>query len=91
MKLIKCHFFTKEIQYLGHILGIEGIKPVPAKTEAIRAMHPPVNPKQVRAFLVSCSEEFQGISFFYNYETQELTKVFTRSVQINAVLISPFT
>ena len=51
MKLSKCHFFTKEIQYLGHILGIEGIKPVPAKTEAIRAMHPPVNPKQVCAFL----------------------------------------
>ena len=47
----KCHFFTKEIQYLGHILGMEGIKPVPAKTEAIKAMHPPVNPKQVCAFL----------------------------------------
>ena len=51
MKLSKCHFFTKEIQYLGHILGMEGIKPVPAKTEATKAMHPPVNPKQVRAFL----------------------------------------
>ena len=51
MKLSKCHLFAKEIQYLGHILGIEGIKPVPAKTEAIRAMHPPVNPKQVRTFL----------------------------------------
>ena len=47
MKLSKCHFFTKEIQYLG----IEGIKPVPAKTEAIRAMQPPVNPKQVLTFL----------------------------------------
>ena len=51
MKLSKCHFFTKEIQYLGHILGMEGIRPVPAKTEAIKAMHPPVNPKQVCAFL----------------------------------------
>ena len=51
MKLSKCHFFAKEIQYLGHILGSEGIKPVPAKTTAIKAMHPPVNPKQVRAFL----------------------------------------
>ena len=51
MKLSKCHFFTKEIQYLRHILGTEGIRPVPAKTEAIKAMHPPVNPKQVRAFL----------------------------------------
>ena len=51
MKLSKCHFFTKEIQYLGHILGVEGIKPVLAKTEAIKAMHPPVNLKQVCAFL----------------------------------------
>ena len=51
MKLSKCHFFTKEIQYLRHILGVEGIRPVPAKTEAIKAMHPPVNPKQVRSFL----------------------------------------
>ena len=51
MKQSKCHFFAKEIQYLGHILGKEGIKPVPAKTEAIRIMHPPVNPKQVRTFL----------------------------------------
>ena len=51
MELSKCHFFAKEIQYLRHILGVEGIRPVPAKTEAIKAMHPPVNPKQVRAFL----------------------------------------
>ena len=51
MKLSKCHFFTKEIQYLRHILGKEGIKPVPAKTEAIKVMHPPVNPKQVCTFL----------------------------------------
>ena len=60
MKLSKCHFFAKKIQYLGHNLGIEGIKPVPDKTEAIRAMHPPVNPKQVRAFLglVGCYRKF---------------------------------
>ena len=51
MKLSKCHFFTKKIQCLRHILGLEGIKSVPAKTEAIKAMHPLVNPKQVCAFL----------------------------------------
>ena len=51
MKLSKCHFFAKEMQYLRHILGKEGIKPVPAKTEAIKIMHPPVNLKQVHAFL----------------------------------------
>ena len=56
MKLSKCHFFAKEIQYLGHILGMEGIRPVPAKTEAIKAIHPQVNPKQVHAFLCKNSE-----------------------------------
>ena len=25
MKFSKCHFFQKEIQYLGHILSIKGI------------------------------------------------------------------
>ena len=31
MKLSKCHFFAKEIQYLGHILRTTGIKPLPSK------------------------------------------------------------
>ena len=67
MKLSKCHFFTKEIQYLGHILGVEGIKPVSAKTETIKAMHPPVNPKQVRAFL--------GLVGYYRKFTKNFAKI----------------
>ena len=51
MKLSKCHFFTKEIQYLGHILSTKGIKPLPSKTQAIQNMHPLKMPKQVCAFL----------------------------------------
>ena len=35
MKLSKCHFFSKEIQYLGHILSTKGIHPLPSKTQAI--------------------------------------------------------
>ena len=41
MKLSKCHFFTKEIQYLGHALNTTGIKPLPSKTTAIKIMNPP--------------------------------------------------
>ena len=41
MKLSKCHFFMKETQYLGHILGTKGIKPIPLKTQAIENMHLP--------------------------------------------------
>ena len=51
MKLSKCHFFSKEIQYLGHILSTKGICPLPSKTQAIQKMHPPTTPKQVCAFL----------------------------------------
>ena len=51
MRLSKCHFFSKEIQYLGHILSTKGICPLPSKTQAIQKMHPPTTPKQVCAFL----------------------------------------
>ena len=43
IKLSKCHFFTNEIQYLGHILSRKGIKPQPSKTQVIKSMHPPKN------------------------------------------------
>ena len=47
MKLSKCHFFTKEIQYLGHILSTKGIRPLPSKSQAIKNMHSLKTPKQV--------------------------------------------
>ena len=51
MKLSKCDFFTKEIQYLGHILSTNCIRPLPSKTQAINKMHPLKTPKQVCTFL----------------------------------------
>ena len=46
--------FTKEIQYLGHILSTKGIKPLPSKSQAIQNMHPPKTPNQVCAFFWTC-------------------------------------
>ena len=43
MKFSKCHFFVKEIQYLGHVLSTTGIKQLPSKTAAIKLMKPPKN------------------------------------------------
>ena len=51
LKLSKCHFFTKEIHYLGHVLSTIGIKPLPSKMATIKLMKPPQNAKQVKAFL----------------------------------------
>ena len=47
MKMSKYNFFSKEIQYLGHILSATGIQPLPSKTHAIQHMQPPTTPKQV--------------------------------------------
>ena len=51
VKPSKCHFFTKQIQYLGHILSTKGIRPLPSKPQAINNMHPPKTAKQVCTFL----------------------------------------
>ena len=51
MKKSKYNFFSKEIQYLGHILSTTGIRHLPSKTHAIKHMQQLSTPKQVRAFL----------------------------------------
>ena len=60
MKLSKCHFFCKEIQYLEHILSTKDIHPLPSKKQAIQQMQPPTTPKQVQACLgwVGCYRKF---------------------------------
>ena len=51
LKLKKCCFFKKHIQYLGHLISAEGIQPLPEKLESIAKMPVPKNPKEVKQFL----------------------------------------
>jgi len=51
LKLSKCEFFKKEIQYLGHIVGIDGIKPDPKKVKAVAEWECPKTVFDVRSFL----------------------------------------
>ena len=67
MKLSKCHFFSKEIQYFGHILSTKGIHLWPSKTQAIQKMHPSTNPKQLHAFL--------GLVGYYRKFIKNFTKI----------------
>lgn len=46
----KCNFF-KRGEYLGRIITTGGVKPNPAKTEAIQKVPIPKNIKNIRAFL----------------------------------------
>ena len=67
MKLSKCHFFTKEVQYLRHILSTIGIRPLPSKTLAINNMHPPKTAKQVHTFL--------GLTGYYRKFIEDFAKM----------------
>ena len=51
MKREKCAFFKQHIQYLGHLISEEGIKPLPEKLQSIREMPAPRNPKEIKQFL----------------------------------------
>jgi hypothetical protein len=47
----KSSFCIHEIEYLGYILTREGIKPQPKKAQAILALSPPNNVKELKHFL----------------------------------------
>ncbi len=47
----KSSFCAHEIEYLGYILTREEIKPQPKKVQAILALNPPNNVKELRHFL----------------------------------------
>ena len=47
----KCSFLKRHIQYLGHIVSGEGIKPVPEKLSSIQQIPWPCTPKEVKQFL----------------------------------------
>ena len=51
LKLEKCCFFKKHIQYFGHLISVDGIQPLPEKLESIAKMPAPKNSKEVKQFL----------------------------------------
>jgi hypothetical protein len=51
LKKKKCEFAQKEIKYIGHIIGKEGIKPDPDKIAAIQNMPSPQSKADLQRFL----------------------------------------
>jgi len=50
LKKEKCEFGCTEIKFLGHLVSNTGIKPDPAKVEAILGLTPPTSKKEARRF-----------------------------------------
>ena len=51
LKPSKCHFICQEVQYLGHLLALEGIRPNPDCIAAVQDYLVPKCVKEVRQFL----------------------------------------
>ena len=47
----KCTFFQDSVEYLGHVIDKEGLRPVKEKIKAMVAAKSPVNIEQLQSFL----------------------------------------
>lgn len=50
-KLWKCHFMKEEVEYLGHLVGKDGIRVDPRKVQVVKDWPTPKDVHQVRSFL----------------------------------------
>ena len=51
LKKSKCKFMMSEIEYLGHVISKDGLKPSDAKVRAISQAPIPTNLSELKAFL----------------------------------------
>jgi len=51
LKLSKCSFAQRQIEYLGHIVSGEGVQPVPDKVQAVQQWPPPRTARSLCGFL----------------------------------------
>ena len=55
LKPKKCHLFEQSVEYLGHVVTAEGVKPCPSKVDAVRKWPPLTSVGDVRSFLGLCN------------------------------------
>ena len=78
----KCHFVKMEVEYLGHLIGPDGIKPNPEKVRVIQTLEPPVNVRGVRSFIGMVSYDRKYIPGFSEI-ARPLTNLAIKNVKFN--------
>ncbi|GJT58066.1 uncharacterized protein Tco_0993120 [Tanacetum coccineum] len=68
-KFSKCEFWLREVQFLGHVVGKDGIKVDPAKIESIKKWESPKTLIEIQSFL--------GLVGYYRRFIKDFSKIAT--------------
>ena len=66
LKAKKCFLFRQEVEYLGHVVSREGVKPLTSKISALKHWAVPVNLEELRSFL--------GLACYYRQFIQDYSE-----------------
>src|SRR6266498_1842791 len=78
LKPAKCKWFKQEITFLGHKIGVNGIKPNDYNLKKIRKAQPLQNERQLRGFL-GLAQYYQNFIGWFSTITRSLFKLLKRN------------
>ena len=78
----KCEFLRREVQYLGHIITENGIKPDPSKISAVENFPIPLNVKNVKSFL-GLAGYYRKFIMNFSEVVAPITKLLKKNVDFN--------
>ena len=80
----KCLFFQESLEYLGHVISKEGIRPTNKRVKCVREAPPPQNKQQLQSFLglMTYNAKFlPSLSYVLHLQNSLLRKMFSGSGQ----------
>ena len=80
IKCSKCRFFKSKVYYLGCLVGVDGVQPLPDKLEAIKKLLLPAHMDELCQFL-GITGFYRKFVPFYADVTNYLTKLFRKGTE----------